>query len=264
MPVSLTLPYRSRMVKQRLKHAWMEGFSMSDVIARPNDAGVESMNSLSERLASVVPPSVAATLAAAKAAPAAAQLTPAARAGLSASVAIIARAARDAERSRSIVGSVVNSFVSACSFIPYALVALVLRFVIARVFFLNGQNMVEGPRVPINVQDYEFSMTLPLQVKAQTFSQFLTNYADVPVPPLFGAYLVSYAEFFLPIFLVLGFATRFSALGLLVIVAMIQLYVLPEALWTLHIYWASILLVLLSLGPGQISIDHVIRWISRR
>ncbi|MEI7806747.1 MAG: DoxX family protein [Hyphomicrobiales bacterium] len=236
---------------------------MSDIVASPGDTGIESMNRLTERLASVVPPSVAATLAAAKA-PTVPQLSPAVRAGLSASAATIARAARDAKRSRSIVGSVVDSFVAACSFIPYALVALGLRFVIARVFFLNGQNMVDGPRVPINVQDFEFSMILPLQVKAQTFSQFLNSYGDVPVPPMLGAYLVSYAEFILPIFLVLGFATRFSALGLLIIVAMIQLFVMPEALWTLHVYWASILLVLLSLGPGQISIDHVIRWISRR
>jgi putative oxidoreductase len=86
----------------------------------------------------------------------------------------------------------------------------------------------------------------------------------VPLPPLFGAYLVSYAEFILPIFLLLGFATRFSALGLLIITAMIQVYVMPEALWTVHIYWAAMLAVLISLGPGQISVDHIIRFIARR
>jgi hypothetical protein len=31
-----------------------------------------------------------------------------------------------------------------------------------------------------------------------------------------------------------------------------------------HIYWASILMVLLALGPGQISVDAIIRFVTRR
>ena len=46
----------------------------------------------------------------------------------------------------------------------------------------------------------------------------------------------------------LGFATRFAALGLLIMTALIQIYVMPEALWSVHVYWAAILLVLLSRG----------------
>ncbi len=236
---------------------------MREVIAAPGDAGAESMNRLADRLASVVPPPVAATLASAGTSPMP-RPSAAVRAGLASSAEISSRAARRSQRSRSIFGALVDSFVRACAFIPYALVALVLRFTIAREFFLAGQSMVDGPRVPLNIQDFEFSVILPLEVKAQTFALFLTKFSAVPVPPMLGAYLVSYAEFFLPIFLILGFATRFSALGLLIIAAMIQFYVLPEALWTLHIYWAAILLVLLSLGPGQISVDHVIRYLSRR
>ncbi len=167
-------------------------------------------------------------------------------------------------RPRSLVGLVVESFVAACTFIPYALVALVLRLAIARVFFLSGQAKIEGPRVPLNVQDFDLSVILPLQVKAQTFTLFASKFAAVPVPPMLAAYLVSGAEFLLPILLVLGLATRFAALALLIMTTMIQLYVLPGALWSVHIYWASILLVLLSLGPGQISVDHVIRFLSRR
>ena len=84
------------------------------------------------------------------------------------------------------------------------------------------------------------------------------------MPPVLAAYVVSYAEFILPICLVLGFGTRFAALGMLVMTALIQVYVRPEALWTVHVSWASILLVLLSRGPGQISVDHIIRFIARR
>lgn len=192
--------------------------------------------------------------------------SPAVAAGLSraAELGRAAEVAARARRSRSILGTMVDSFVSACSFIPYALVALGLRLVMARVFFLDGQTRIEGPRVPLNVHDVDLSVVLPLQVKAETLTAFLTQIPALPVPPAFAAYLVSYAEFILPICLVLGFATRFTALGLLMMTALIQIYVMPEALWTTHVYWASILLVLLSQGAGQISVDHIIRFIARR
>lgn len=236
---------------------------MSDVIASGRAGVVENMERLADRLASVVPPPVAATLASVGTS-SIPRPSAAVQAALASSAAKLAQRSRQPRQPRSMVGAVIDSFVRACAFIPYALVALLLRFAIARVFFLAGQSMVDGPRVPLNIQDFEFSVILPLQVKAQTFTLFIAKFSEVPVPPLLGAYLVSYAEFFLPIFLLLGFATRFSALGLLIIVAMIQLFVLPEALWSLHIYWVAILLVLLSLGPGPISVDHVIRYLSRR
>ena len=97
----------------------------------------------------------------------------------------------------------------------------------------------------------------------EQLSDQLASVVAPPVPPMPGVNLVGYAEFFLPIFLLLGLATRFSALGLLIIVAMIQFYVLPEALRSPHTSWAAILLVLLSPGPGQISVDQVIRYLSR-
>jgi len=158
----------------------------------------------------------------------------------------------------------VDSFVSACSFIPYALVALALRLVMARMFFLDGQTRIEGPRLPLNVQDFDFTVVLPLHVKAETFTAFLTQYAALPAPPMLAAYLVSYAEFILPICLVLGFGTRFAALGLLIMMMAIDVYVMPQALWSMHVYWDAILVVLLTLGAGQISVDHVIRFVTRR
>jgi putative oxidoreductase len=67
----------------------------------------------------------------------------------------------------------------------------------------------------------------------------------------------------LPICLLLGFATRFAAAGLLALTMLLQIYVAP-AMWSLHVYWLSILLVLVLLGPGAISIDALIRTIYRR
>jgi|PersoiStandDraft_1058852.scaffolds.fasta_scaffold25129_1 putative oxidoreductase len=239
---------------------------MTDSIAtaqRPveNASGEMAMSRLADRIASMAPPPLNLTSAQMTSMP---RPSPAVAAALSTSAAISARAAERARRSRSIIGLTVDSFVSACSFIPYALVALALRLVMARVFFLDGQTRVAGPRVPLNVQDFDLSVVLPLQVKVETFGAFLTQYAALPVPPVLAAYLVSYAEFILPICLVLGFGTRFAALGMLVMTALIQIYVMPEALWSVHVYWASILLVLLSRGPGQISVDHIIRFIARR
>lgn len=165
---------------------------------------------------------------------------------------------------RSALGIVVDSFVAACAFIPYALVGLALRLVMARLLFLDGQTRIEGPLVPLNVPNFDFTVVVPMQVKAESFTALVSQLAPLPVPPAIAAYLVSYGEFVLPILLVLGFATRFTALVLLIATALMQVYLVPDALWTLHVYWASILLVLLSQGAGSMSFDHLIRFITRR
>lgn len=199
--------------------------------------------------------------------------SPAVAAALTTSAAIAKRAHERARRSRSVIGLTVDSFISACSFVPYALVALALRLIMARVFFLDGQTRIDGPRFTLHIQDYvnldflrgfDLSVVLPLQVKAETFTAFMVQYPPMPVPPMLAAYLVSYAEFILPIMLVIGFGTRFAALGLLAMTAVISIFVMPEALFSTHLYWAAILAVLVSLGAGQISVDHIVRVLARR
>jgi putative oxidoreductase len=175
--------------------------------------------------------------------------------------------ARPAVRSRSFIASFFNVLVALCGVIPYALVALGLRFVIARVFFLSGQTKIEGQRIPINLNLRgidELSIVLPAEIKASTFQMFETEYANLPLPPTVATYLFTYAEFVLPICLMIGFATRFSALGLLVMTALMQIYVVPGMWWAAHVYWVSILMVLLSVGPGAISIDALIRYVYER
>ena len=56
---------------------------------------------------------------------------------------------------------------------------------------------------------------------------------------------------------VLGFATRLSALGLLIMTAVIQVFVYPES-WSVHILWAAILVYLIKHGGGKISLDHLL------
>jgi putative oxidoreductase len=62
---------------------------------------------------------------------------------------------------------------------------------------------------------------------------------------------VSYAEFALPICLLLGFGTRIAAFGLLLISLMIQFYGVPFAPWSMHLYWSLTLVVLMSLARGN-------------
>jgi putative oxidoreductase len=238
---------------------------MTDMAASPRAAnqnlGVAAMSRLADRLAAVSP------------APSILELndpvrlprpSPAVAAALATTAAIAARADQRARRSRSVTGLIVDAFVALCSFIPYAVVALGLRAMMAREFFLDGQTLISGTRLSQSVYGFDFSVVLPMQVRAETIANFIAQYGALPVPPMLAAYVVSYAEFVLPLLLLIGLGTRFAALGLLVMTGVIDFYVMPQALWSEHIYWGAILLVLLSRGPGALSIDHLIKLASRR
>jgi putative oxidoreductase len=68
-------------------------------------------------------------------------------------------------------------------------------------------------------------------------------------------------EHILPVLILLGLGTRFAALGLLLMTAVIQILVYPGAYPT-HGVWAVVLLYLMAQGPGRVSLDHLIarRW----
>jgi putative oxidoreductase len=80
------------------------------------------------------------------------------------------------------------------------------------------------------------------------------------VPPEIAAYAAATAEHVFPVLLLLGLATRCSALAVLVMTATIQLFVYPAAYPT-HGVWATVLLYLLARGPGKVSVDH---WLASR
>src|SRR5947209_3225719 len=108
-------------------------------------------------------------------------------------------------RYHSLVVVVLTRLVALFGLTPYALVALGLRLVMARVFFLSGQSKINGPSVPLrlNIQGLEYTVVLPATIKPQTFQMFETQYAGLPISPDLAAYLFSYAEFVMPICLVL-------------------------------------------------------------
>lgn len=124
--------------------------------------------------------------------------------------------------------------------IPYAFVAMVGRISIAAVFWRSGQTKLDGWHVSDSaVELFREEYRLPL------------------IDPTLAAYLATFAEHFFPALLVIGVATRFSALGLLIMTLVIEIFVYPDA-WPTHGSWAAIFLMLMAQGPGKISLDHVI------
>ena len=81
-------------------------------------------------------------------------------------------------------GGVVDTMVWLCARSAHALLALGLRLVMARVFFLSGQAKIEGPGVPIQwpAGGVDLSVTLPAAIKETTFQLFETQYAELPSP----------------------------------------------------------------------------------
>jgi putative oxidoreductase len=61
-----------------------------------------------------------------------------------------------------------------------------------------------------------------------------------------------------PILLVVGLLTRATALALLGMTTVIEVFVYPQA-WPTHIQWAAMLLVLLCRGAGTLSVDQAIK-----
>lgn len=84
-----------------------------------------------------------------------------------------------------------------------------------------------------------------------------------PAPDMV-ALVVAIAEVTLPVLLVLGIATRFVALALLIMTGVIQL-VFPDGWANFHLYWASLAVGIMALGAGPLSLDRVITgWLSPR
>ena len=113
---------------------------------------------------------------------------------------------------------------------------------IAAIFLYSGRTKVDGL----------------LTVNEGAFELFRSEYALPLVPPEAAAYAATYSEHLFPLLLVLGLFTRFSALALLVMTLVIQLFVYPDA-WPTHLSWAGLLLPLIALGGGRLSLDRWLR-----
>lgn len=124
--------------------------------------------------------------------------------------------------------------------LPFDVVQLSARIFPAAVFWASARTKVEG-----------------LTIRESTYFLFEHEYALPLIPSDLAAVLATVAEHVLPVLLVLGLFTRLSALGLLVMTAVIQVFVYPLA-WPTHGLWAACFLLLIARGPGRISIDRAL------
>ncbi|MCX7742399.1 DoxX family protein [Tepidimonas taiwanensis] len=138
--------------------------------------------------------------------------------------------------------------------IPHSAIALLARFSIAAVFWKSGQTKIEG--LAIDLIDGQWQLGWP-RLSDSAVELFRSEYRLPLLPPELAAYLAAFAEHLFPLLLLIGLATRFSALALLGMTAVIQFLVYPGAYPT-HGTWAAVLLYLMVHGPGTVSIDHLI------
>lgn len=141
-----------------------------------------------------------------------------------------------------------------CRLIPYSLVALLGRFSIAAVFWKSGQTKIEGLAIDIVAGSVELGWP---RLSASAIPLFAEEYRVPLLPPELAAYAAAFAEHLFPLLILIGLATRFSALALLGMTLVIQLFVYPDAYPT-HGVWAAVLLLLVSQGPGAIALDRLI------
>ena len=126
--------------------------------------------------------------------------------------------------------------------LPMDLLLLAQRLGIAAVFFQSGRTKVEG------------IFTIP----DTTVELFRSEYALPLLPPELAAYMAAGAEHLFPVLLVLGLLTRLSAVALLGMTLVIQVFVYPDA-WPTHLSWAGLMLPLISLGGGRFALDRPLR-----
>lgn len=124
--------------------------------------------------------------------------------------------------------------------IPLDLIALVARLSIAGTFWRSGQTKVEG-----------------FHVTDTTIYLFETEYKLPFIDPWLAAHMSAIAEHLFPILLVIGLASRLSALALLGMTLVIELFVYPDA-WPIHGTWAACLLIIMAHGPGIVSLDYLL------
>ena len=120
------------------------------------------------------------------------------------------------------------------------LLLLGFRLYVAKVFLMSGLTKI-----------HDWSITLAL---------FTDEYHVPFLPPAIAALMGTATELSMPVLLALGLATRFGAFVLFFfnIIAVVSYAALPDIAVKDHILWGTMILVLLLVGPGEISLDHLL------
>ncbi len=120
--------------------------------------------------------------------------------------------------------------------LPLSFIQLMARFSMAVIFWRSGQAKIAN-----------WDLTL----------QLFANEYKVPIlPPEIAAPMAAAVELSTPILLILGLFTRVATLPMIAMTLVIQIFVYPMS-WADHLAWMTFLLLLLSRGPGVLSLDHL-------
>lgn len=126
--------------------------------------------------------------------------------------------------------------------IPSDLVQFILRLGLAGVFWASARTKVTGF----------------MDISDSTYFLFEEEYQLPLIPVDIAVPLTTYAEHILPLLLVIGLATRLSALGIFVMTLVIQVFVYPSAFMSAHLGWFGMSLAIMSVGSGRWSLDYMI------
>ena len=137
-----------------------------------------------------------------------------------------------------------SAYSAAVSFGDRNLVPLLdfgVRAWMAEVFFSSGLTKIADWENTLFLFDFEYAVPL--------------------LPTAWTAVFATGFEIVMPVFLILGFATRFAALPLLAMAMVIQ-FVLgaDNAAYShvTHLYWMILLATIVLRGGGKLSLDHLI------
>ena len=126
---------------------------------------------------------------------------------------------------------------------PFALLQLAARVSMAAIFWNSGLTKIASWQT--------------------TIALFRQEYKVPVLPPEIAATLAASTELSMPVLLVLGLFTRLATLPMLGMAFVIQTFVYPED-WIEHLTWATLLLLILTRGPGPIALDALIDRYLRR
>jgi putative oxidoreductase len=126
---------------------------------------------------------------------------------------------------------------------PLSIIQLAGRVGVGAVFFKAGL---------LKYRSWEFTVLL-----------FRDEYQVPLLEPAVAARIAMVQELTIPILLFLGLATRLATIPLLGMILVIQTFVYPNA-YNDHLVWGSILVLLLTRGPGVFSMDYLIERAARR
>src|SRR5271167_5187947 len=122
---------------------------------------------------------------------------------------------------RSVPAQIIQHGIATLDRIPYWFIALAARFFPAAVFWKSGQTKVAG-----------------WHLKPSAVALFQSEYQLPLIDPTIAAYMSAIAEHLFPVLLVIGLLTRLSALALLFMTAVIEIFVFPYA-WPTHGVWGT-------------------------